>query len=204
MSFLLFLILYYNIPRVNYRYDKITDSYVISKAFGNIYEYSVPNYYKGKKVTKIDVRAFENSSIKYIYFEDDSNIETIERRSFYNSGLVKIEFPLSLKEINQNAFSYSKNLEEAVFKDGAICDIGASAFFECSSLNKVKLPEESLVVGTFAFFNCINLKELTLPRKASIMNEILYNVEAKVYYYSSDYLDSEWLKNSNSTAILIE
>ncbi len=203
-SIILFLILYLNIPRVNYGYDELTDTYYISSAKGNLNEYTIPNYFKGKKVTKIGVRAFENSSIKNIYFENDSNIETIDRRAFYNSKLVSIKLPLSLKYVNQNAFSYSYNLEEVEFNLNSNISLGASAFFECKALKKVVLPLQGNVIGTFAFFNCISLHELKLPKNADIKNEILYNVSAKIYYYSSNILDQNWLLNSNCEAIKID
>jgi hypothetical protein len=56
-----------------------------------------------------------------------------------------------------------------------VVEIGSKAFYQCSSMTKVKLPKSIRSVGELAFYRCYNLTGLTLPEGLeSIGNAAFY------------------------------
>lgn len=107
----------------------------------NSSEYAIPAIFGGKPVTAIESEAF--------------------RRSDY---LVAVSIPATVTDIGERAFSLCRDLETVTFGEGSELNaIGARAFFECESLDNVKLPAGLKYVGAGAFEGCYSLMDLTVP-----------------------------------------
>ena len=92
--------------------------------------------------------------------------------SFSGTGLESVEFPASLRTIEQCAFCQCKNLKYAKFgeglevlgtdeypeDDGAWCGV-----FEESALERVELPSTLKRIEYSTFEKCKNLKRINLP-----------------------------------------
>ncbi len=79
----------------------------------------------------------------------------------------KVEVPSELGGypvvgIEYSAFRDNSALEELILPEG-LTEIGISAFFGCSGLVKVSLPESVKVIDGHAFRGCVSLTELSLP-----------------------------------------
>ena len=69
------------------------------------------------------------------------------------------------------ADAFDANIISNTYKDGQgkiafdidITTIGEAAFFECSTLRSITIPEGVTTIEYGAFYNCANLKEVTLP-----------------------------------------
>jgi uncharacterized repeat protein (TIGR02543 family) len=72
-------------------------------------------------------------NLEYVYFGLNSQVETIEQFSFYESGLRNIVIPTSVRFIERNSFSY------------------------CTNLNSVYIPAQVQIVDNGAFSNCDQL-----------------------------------------------
>lgn len=147
---ILFLIGYYNLkPRLKYILDENTNTYLVSKAFGNSKKYVVPEKYNGKVVSGIDERAFfRHDNLEEIEFEKGSNITIIKKLAFSECRKLKKIDLSNVKTIERNAFSYDDELDDLTI--GAE-NIGSSAFYKCISLKNITLKEGLKTVGAFTF-----------------------------------------------------
>lgn len=126
----------------NYALNADGESYTVSGAVDKSADtYAIPALFNSKPVTAIDKEAF--------------------RRSDY---LVAVSIPATVTDIGERAFSLCRDLETVTFGEGSELNaIGARAFFECESLDNVKLPAGLKYVGAGAFEGCYSLMDLTVP-----------------------------------------
>ena len=55
-----------------------------------------------------------------------------------------------------------------------VTSIGAEAFWDCSSLTNVKIPNTVTNLGDFAFANCPNLKSATIPKSVKTIGDLIF------------------------------
>lgn len=159
LGFIIFLICFYNIPRLSYRYMKEADVYYVEKAYGNAKTYHIPDTYKEKNVVGIDTRAFyQHSNLRTIQLPE--SIKVIGRLSFSECKKLESINLENVETIYRNAFSYCSSLQS--IEIGAT-DIGASAFFKCESLETVSLLEGMKSIGSMAF-SSTKIQSISLPR----------------------------------------
>ena len=89
-------------------------------------------------VKLISENAFMSSS-QLETVEIEEGLEEIASFAFWNSGVVSINLPSTLKTIGDYAFSSCVNLESLVIPS-SVTEIGEQAFVGCSGLRKVTLP----------------------------------------------------------------
>ena len=80
---------------------------------------------------------------------------SVEPRAFENSKIFAVEFPDSLQDVRNKAFSNCKNLEHVNFGHG-IQRIGSSSrcFQSCHKLKRIEFPEQVRNIGEKSFMNC--------------------------------------------------
>ena len=83
------------------------------------------------------------------------------------NSLKKIVLPSSLYSIEYNAFYGCTNLEEVVLPEG-LNYIGSSAFSECRKLSKVNIPSSVTSISNYIFSGCISLKSIDLSTMTGI------------------------------------
>jgi hypothetical protein len=98
-------------------------------------------------------------------------IEIVERFFYGNTELVGITLPSTLATINERMFQGCSALERATMIGGSITRIGDYAFFNCSALASIELPESLLYIGASAFRNCGSLRSITIPSKVKEYGE---------------------------------
>ena len=159
MCAFLFFVLFFSIPRLNYKYSETYNGYIVSKCYGDSNTYKVKESHKKENVSGVGVRAFYQKNIKEINFKNPDNILVIERLAFSEcKKLEKIDIS-NVKYFERNCFSYCKNLK--VEELNAI-DIGASTFYGCESITSIKLNEGLKSIGSYAFSKT-NIEVLDLP-----------------------------------------
>ena len=94
-------------------------------------------------------------------------VTAIGEGAFTNlEGLKTIIIPSTVKRIEQNAFKNNTTLENVIIqeKDGEGVEyIGYHAFFGCSNLQTINLPDTITTIGGTCFGNCKKLNNVKLP-----------------------------------------
>lgn len=77
-----------------------------------------------------------------------------------SSGLSKIIFPSSLKQIGSCAFERQRRLcEDIIFPEGLV-SIEERAFNECTNIPRIELPSSLQTINRFAFNGCYNISSI--------------------------------------------
>ncbi len=84
---------------------------------------------------------------------------------FCNEFITSVELPDTIVEIPTYAFYKCSNLEKVVIPEG-VKFIGMHAFEECTSLTSVKIPDSVVTIGDFAFCKCTNLSNVEMSGNA--------------------------------------
>src|SRR5699024_562615 len=105
------------------------------------------------------------TSITKVIFNEE--LATLGDYAFQASGLTEVEIPGSIGTLGTGVFADCASLKTATLGEG-ITKINASAFSNCTSLEKVDLP--STITSLSGFQNCTALKEFVIP--ANVTNVI--------------------------------
>ena len=62
-----------------------------------------------------------------------------------------------------NAKDHNEIVIPATYKGKAVTSIANKAFYECSSLTSIKIPDSITSIGDFAFFGCSSLESIEIP-----------------------------------------
>ena len=118
-------VLFWTVSRFEFELNEDGESYSIVSIESDIPTIRIPSTYKGLPITKINSNYYIYQNIQEIIFEEDSNIEIIEKWS-NGCKLTKITLPSSLHTIGDYAFCYCY-LEE-VYIPIEVTYIGVWAF----------------------------------------------------------------------------
>lgn len=135
----------------------------------NLEEVTIPS-----KVSDLQYGAFQScKNLKSVKFEQDSELQTIGSSTFYScekltdivipdgveeigkagfaeSGLISIDIPDSVINIEDNLFYYCDSLSEVTLGKG-MEQIGRNMFYGCSALKEIDIPENITTIGRYAF-----------------------------------------------------
>lgn len=139
--------------------------YAYENTLSGILDFTKPVIYKDKgwRVTEIGERALQRENITEVKLPE--GITKIGYKAFFQTkSLQKINFPESLKAIEQQAF-YGSGLTK-VNIPGATA-IGNAAFLSCTKMTTLTIPNVTFL-GTMCFRHCSQLKTVTVPVSANI------------------------------------
>lgn len=195
LALIIFLILFFNIPRLSYKYNSEYDAYFVSEAYGNAKTYEIKSTYKGKEVIGIDQRAFyQHDKLEEIHLPD--SISIIQRLAFSECSNLKSINLDKVDTIYRNAFSYCYKLNNITI--GAQL-IGASAFYKCESLKIVKLNGGILTIGSMAFAET-KIETISIPRSVKAVEvDCFYNclLLKNISVYGDNLKDNKYLSELN-------
>ncbi len=169
-----------------YNYDPYgygSGGYIISEYTGTGSDLTIPGYYKGMPIVKINSSVFQNKNLNSVTLND--GLEEIDSSAFSDNNLSKVIIPDSVKKIGGSAFSWNTNLSEITFGKG-IKRIGANAFSNTAwyisqnsgavYINNVLYTYKGVISGGFevkegtisisqsSFFNQQDMNSITLPK----------------------------------------
>lgn len=139
--------------------------YAYENTLSGILDFTKPVIYKDKgwRVTEIGERALQRENITEVKLPE--GITKIGYKAFFQTkSLQKINFPKSLRAIEQQAF-YGSGLTK-VNIPGATA-IGNAAFLSCTKMTTLTIPNVTFL-GTMCFRHCSQLKTVTVPVSANI------------------------------------
>ena len=87
-----------------------------------------------------------------------------------------------ITEIGMTAFYECTSLTKVTIPDG-ITSIGVEAFNRCTSLTDIVLPDSLTNIGNGAFANCTSLKSVTIPAGVTNIGEYAFG-----YYYDDNFV----------------
>lgn len=196
----IFLICFFNIPRVIYGYDHEADTYYVKYAYGNASKYTIKDAIHDKPVTKIKARAFmKKSNLKEVILGE--NIIEIERLAFLDCKKLKIINLDTVKVIGRNAFENCISLEEIHLSAE---DILGGAFIGCESLSIVEL-KDVYSIGSYAFANA-SIEEIEIPSSCSLVGkEVFYGCKnlKKIIVYSDYLINNSYLNSLNGIEFVL-
>lgn len=113
---------------------------------------------------------------------------TIKESAFTNSLLEKIILPVSITNIEANAFSYCTNLR-SINIPPAVSTIREGTFFKCDSLLSIEIPNTVSVIENGAFASCEMLYNITIPDTVNYIGNLAFS---HCGYHS---VESNWIEN---------
>ncbi len=148
-------------------------------------------------VTSIGYNAFYNTG----FYNDSSNWN--ERVLYIDNHLIKAKTSLSgeykikdgTKTIAGNAFFYCSKLTTVIIPDTVI-SIGRCAFSDCTSLTLITIPDSVTSIGEDAFYNCTSLTSVYIEDIATWCGINFEGYDANpLYYAKSLYINGELAKD---------
>ena len=139
--------------------------YAYENTLSGILDFTNPVFHDGKqwRVTEIGERALQRENITEVKLPE--GITKIGYKAFFQTkSLQKINFPESLKAIEQQAFRGSGLTEVNILGATAI---GNAAFLSCTKMKTLTIPNVTFL-GTMCFRHCSQLKTVTVPVSANI------------------------------------
>ena len=119
------------------------------------------------------IRANRTDSTQFI-IPDGTRI--IYNKAFYfndyNSSLVSVTIPASVRSIGSWAFAGCSSLTSVTFaEDSHLTSIGNSAFLGCSGLTSVTIPSSVTSIGAYSFQVCSGLTSVTIPSSVTSIGD---------------------------------
>lgn len=148
---------------------------------------TIPKTLNGSLVTTIGMSAFySNNTITNVVFPETLNV--ISDSAFYCAGSLKtITFPKELKYLGRASFAYCVGLTSVTFDTQKLTGIESNAFFGCTALNNVILPNEIFNIDDYAFANCTALRNIYIPSNVAIISDKAFDgVDNLTIYGSKD------------------
>ena len=153
-------------------------------------ELVIPSTYEGLPVTTIGVEAFAESSLTSVIIPN--SVISIGSGAFYKcDSLEKLMLPFigATKDgINNTYFGYifgaSKYSNNSSYvptslKEVTVTSVGtipSFAFYNCSSLTRVSIPNGITSIGEYAFANCNSLLDVKIPNTLNLLNEGVFHI----------------------------
>lgn len=97
-------------------------------------------------------------------------VTEIDEEAFWDSKIVRVHCPDSIRKIGCAAFENCENLEEITLPK-TLNGVLDAVFCECTSLRRMDIPNGITEIGRMAFSHCESLETLTIPDTVTSIEE---------------------------------
>ncbi|GEM_PF-263953 len=159
--------------------DSVTviDDYTFSYC-DSLTSITIPN-----SVTSIGYRAFDGCDLVTLNVFADSYAHTYAINESINFSLIStqittengIVFETSTGTITAYIGSAETLIIPSTINGVAVTSIGASAFWDCTSLTSVTIPDSVTVIGELAFSECYSLTSITIPDNVTVIGDYAFS-----------------------------
>ncbi len=129
-----------NETKFGYEMSEDGSGYIINSYNGTDANLVIPSSVNGVPVVGIGYEAFENNTL-----------------------IKSVTIPGSITQIGSYAFGNCQALTEIIFSEPGLKTLENSAFYKCTALKSIALPESLRNIGNNCFHNCRSLEEVKLP-----------------------------------------
>lgn len=105
--------------------------------------------------------AFEKSFQKYYGVVTIESSKNIEKQAFYKCSGIKTLSIMTSGYIGESAFYRCENIESASIAEGAT-NLNSMAFWGCTSLKEIEIPNSVKAIGSHAFYGCESLENVVI------------------------------------------
>lgn len=149
-------------PAEDFEYNLNGKNATITKYNGTDDNVVIPHYIDGNIVRAIGQNAFKDS---YIVSATIPNTVTLIDGTWN-----------SLNSSNSSGAFINSSVKEVIFEENSIITtIGQTAFYNCTSLMNINLPDSITSIERSAFSGCINLSKINLPKDLSYISTSTFN-----------------------------
>ena len=137
-------------------------------------------FYFPKTLISISENAFRGTGLSKIYFQDSSEMRTIQGHAFNGSNIENIDLPDEITSIGVEAFAYTKLKSFIVPLHTTFIDRGCFSY--CNDLQTLIIKEKCELsnFGDSVFLSCPSLSKIECnSTNFSVINEALYDRDLK-------------------------
>ena len=106
------------------------------------------------------------AEVTYLYSQSSSNSSAYQGEVVIPSSIVYNGTTYPVTSIGSYAFYYCSSLNSVTIPN-SVTSIGSSAFRSCSSLTSVTIPNSVTSIGSYAFESCSSLTSVTIPNSVT-------------------------------------
>lgn len=163
-------------------YHSGNGSNILAKYDGNVLVLGCKNSVIPSGIEIIGEYAFYDCSEFNGTIEFPNTLKRIEKYAFFTAGITGVlNLPNGLEYVGENAFA-STNIETVNFPD-TVTEIGEKAFSGCSSLNTVNLPNSALTIRSYAFEGCGLMNGVAIPETTELIETKAFEGAGMVAFY---------------------
>ena len=132
---------------------------------GKTGSYAIPD-----RTEALGFGAFEGSHLSEINISDQSSLQTIGYKAFYNCEQIRsIHIPATVVSLDYYAFAYCKKLNNLDLAEGSTLNgIYEGAFYGCEALTEIQIPDTVMEIGEYAFYGCESLGEVGITENSML------------------------------------